>query len=100
MIDRGNKSCGENCNWCSVWEGDSSNVRPGVDNSIHKIDNSLSCQDSGIYAICGKCESQYTGKTTGPFNDRFGEHFSKANSNEHLSECYVCRTKGTLKCNF
>ena len=100
--DRANKSCGEACNWCSVWEGDSSNVKSNVDQSIHKIDSSLSCQDSGIYAVGSKCESQYTGKTTGPFNDRFGEHFSKANStlNEHLSACNVCTSKGDFEMQF
>ena len=94
------KLCADTCSWCGKWESDSSIITSSVDQSPYKIDNSLGCVNSGIYAISGKCESQYTGKTTTTFKGRFDEHFSGSNAstvNEHLSSCSTCVGKEDFK---
>ena len=58
---------------------------------------------SGIYAINSKCEAQYTGKTTGIYNECFNEQIvdtAGSSVKEHLSTCHVCLDKTDFKMQF
>lgn len=101
-VDTG-KICGDNCEWCPNWQGNENVIKCNTNGSILKIDSSLGCMDSGIYAINSKCEAQYTGKTTGFYKERFNEHFLDTGGSsvkEHLSTCHVCLDKTDFKMQF
>ena len=84
-----------NCIICTnnMNSGDSK-VVSSVTNKSYKINNKLSCNDSGIYVVTGGCAQQYSGKTTTPFNNRTSEHFVKVKSStifNHKEKCSKCR---------
>jgi hypothetical protein len=97
------KTCGDICEWCSNWEGDTESIKSNVDGTIYNIDRSLGCMNAGIYAINAKCESQYTGKTSGPYKQRLSEHFldtSGSAIHAHFKSCNVCTVKEDFEMQF
>ena len=68
-------------------------VTSSITNKSYKINNSLNCNDGGIYVVTAGCEQQYSGKTTTPYSNRTHEHFIKTKTGTiftHRQNCGKC----------
>ena len=63
----------------------------------------MCCNNGGIYVVTGKCNGQYTGKTTTSFYSRADEHFHKQKSSaifQHKRDCTQCSNVTDYTINF
>ena len=69
----------------------------------YRISRNLTCSNGGIYVIEGKCNEQYTGKTTVEFSTRTDQHLHKQKSSsvfKHNTSCSQCNGIGDYKVSF
>ena len=95
-------NCSSRCIVCgNNARGDKDTVVSKATGETYKIDNRMTCNNSGIYLVTCKCCEQYTGKTTLTTGGRFKEHWRKKTSvKEHLDKCESKPTRSDVKIQF
>ena len=77
-------------------------VTSNVTGLKHDVNQSLTCQNGGIYVINGVCSEQYTGKTVN-FGARSKEHFSTSKLSvihSHKQNCNLCSSTSDFNIKF
>ena len=101
--NKANQMCG-NCGICvDNRRGDEKKIVSTTRNVSYQINENLSCTRSGIYCVTCNCITQYTGKTSIPYNVRFLEHFDRKKGSaifEHTQQCNEGNSVSSYKIQF